>query len=192
MLSQRKKDQVYPSLKLRFHVFFSFYCRSMSAPNNNRLSSTSDSGSVGMMEAVTPTRSLVLNANKITDTDKAVIEEMRVCASELDEEYDFDEEDLDDDDDSVTGIRRRNTDSKYVSSGAKEAFCYVSRNFSVNSFCLQTFFSKNHEWIHEKRVYLFNKTFFFDRTVLFPFYLLSAKFIFGKLTYDLTSCIFSW
>ena len=118
MLSRRKKDQVYPSLKLRFHVFF--YCRSMSAPNNNRLSSTSDSGSVGMMEAVTPTRSLVLNANRITDTDKAVIEEMRVCASELDEEYDFDEEDLDDDDDSVTGIRRRNTDSKYVSIGRKK------------------------------------------------------------------------
>ena len=150
----------------------------MSAPNNNRLSSTSDSGSVGMMEAVTPTRSLVLNANKITDTDKAVIEEMRVCASELDEEYDFDEEDLDDDDDSVTGIRRRNTDSKYVSSGAKRALFYVSRYNSVNSFCLQTFFSKNHEWIHEKRVYLFNKTFFLTEPCFFPFFIYFLQSLF--------------
>ena len=160
MLSQRKKDQVYPSLKLRFHVFFPFYCRSMSAPNNNRLSSTSDSGSVGMMEAVTPTRSLVLNANKITDTDKAVIEEMRVCASELDEEYDFDEEDLDDDDDSVTGIRRRNTDSKYVSSGAKRALFYVSRYNSVNSFCLQTFFPKIMNGFTKKESISLTKLFF--------------------------------
>ena len=149
---RKKKDQVDPSLKLRFHgFFFLFYCRSMSAPNNNRLSSTSDSGSVGMIEAVTPTRSLVLNANKITDTDKVVIEEMRVCASELDEEYDFDEEDLDDDDDSVTGIRRRNTDSKYVSAfGRKRGLfiCFVNR---IRPSSVSKLFSKNHEWIHEKR-----------------------------------------
>ena len=116
----------------------------MSAPNNNRLSSTSDSGSVGMMEAVTPTRSLVLNANRITDTDKAVIEEMRVCASELDEEYDFDEEDLDDDDDSVTGIRRRNTDSKYVSSGAKRGlFLRFAKFFRQFILPLNFFFQKS-------------------------------------------------
>ena len=116
----------------------------MSAPNNNRLSSTSDSGSVGMLEAVTPTRSLVLNANRITDTDKAVIEEMRVCASELDEEYDFDEEDLDDDDDSVTGIRRRNTDSKYVSIGRKKRPFFTFREIfpSIHS-ASKLFFQKS-------------------------------------------------
>lgn len=79
------------------------------ATNYNRLSSTSDSGSVcGLNSSDPPAAAAVAGVRlKISDPDKAVIEEMRACASEL-EDLDFD----DDDDDSVSGHRRRNTDSK--------------------------------------------------------------------------------
>lgn len=52
----------------------------------------------------------------VTDTDKAVIEEMRVCAPDNDSDFDGD-----DDDDSVSGATRgrRTTDSKY------ETFIYL-------------------------------------------------------------------
>ena len=47
-------------------------------------------------------------------SDSLAIEEMRACASDL-EDLDFDDDDDDDDDDSLGGHRpRQNTDSKYV------------------------------------------------------------------------------
>ena len=99
-------DEPLPKIQICF-----FFSRSEQQSNNglNRLSSTSDSGSAGMTEALTPTRTLVNNACRVTDSDRIVIEEMRACASEL-EDLDFDEDD--DDDDSLNGHRRRNTDSK--------------------------------------------------------------------------------
>ncbi len=74
---------------------------------NNRLSSTSDSGSVS---------GLPLDASGLVaasgELDKGVLDEMRACASDL-EDDDFDDEDLDDEDScSAGGHRRRHTDSK--------------------------------------------------------------------------------
>ena len=88
-------------------MFFSSRASS-SGNNGNRLSSDSSSNAGALtMEASTPIKH---NEVIVTETDKAVIEEMGACASDL-EDIDFEE--LDDDDDSVNGHRgRRATDSK--------------------------------------------------------------------------------
>ena len=75
---------------------------------------SSDSSAPTEAEAATPIKQND-PYTKMTEADKVVIEEMRACASDL-EDLEFDGDD--DEEDSVCGHRgRRNTDSRYVNNG---------------------------------------------------------------------------
>ena len=83
---------------LNIKIICLYFCRNLGSVFN-RLSSTSDSGSVCEASGL-----------KVHGVDKGVIDDMRACASDL--EDDFDDED-DEDEDSVNGRDRRiTTDSK--------------------------------------------------------------------------------